>query len=110
MKVSRSGFYGYLTRAGQEPPAREREDGTLTEQLKAIFEENSKRYGSPRIHAELRKRQVICSLRRVERLMRQAGLYAVPKCKRRRRKSPETLLETANLLVPRPAIVAANQV
>lgn len=110
MKVSRSGFYDYLTRVGQEPTAREREEGVLTEQIKAIFEENSGRYGSPRIHAELRRRQVVCSLRRVKRLMRQAGLYALPKCTYKRRKTPEVPLETGNLLVPKPPIVTVNQI
>ncbi len=110
MNVSRSGFYDYLARVGQGPTARERKDGVLTEQIKAIFEENSRRYGSPRIHAELRKRQVVCSLRRVKRLMRLAGLYALPKCTYKRRKTPEVLLETANLLVSKPTIVTANQV
>jgi len=110
MKVSRSGFYDYLTRVGRGPTAREREDGVLTEQIKAIFEENRRRYGSPRIHAELRKRQVVCSLRRVKRLMRQAGLYALPKRTYKRRKTPEVPLETVNLLAPKPTIVTANQI
>jgi putative transposase len=110
MNVSRSGFYDYLARVGQGPTVREREDGVLTEQIKAIFEENSRRYGSPRIHAELRKRQVVCSLRRVKRLMRLAGLYALPKRTYKRRKTPEVPLETANLLVSKPTIVTANQV
>lgn len=110
MNVSRSGFYGYLARADHGPTARKQEDGALLGQIKAIFEESSKRYGSPRIHAELRKRQVVCSLRRVKRLMREAGIYAVPKRKYRHRKTPGVLLETTNLLVPKPDIVAANQV
>lgn len=82
----------------------------LLEQIKVIFEENSKRYCSPRIHTELRKRRVVCSLRRIERLMRQTGIYALPTRKYKRRKSLETYLETANLLIPKPDIVAANQV
>ncbi len=42
--------------------------------------------------------------------MRQAGLYAVPERKYKRRKTPEVLLETANLLIPKLNIVEANQV
>ena len=110
MKVSRSGFYDYLARAGQGATAREREEGVLTEQIKAIFEENRRRYGSPRVHAELRKRQVVCSLRRVKRLMRLAGLHALPKRAYKRRKTPGVLVKTANLLVPKPPIVTVNQV
>ena len=110
MRVSRSGFYNYLTRVCKGPSKREREDAALLKQIGAIFEESSKRYGSPRIHAELRKRHAVCSLKRVKRLMRQAGLYAVPERKYKRRKTPEVSLETANLLIPRPDIVGANQV
>ena len=110
MNVSRSGFYGFLGRVHREPSVRERADASLLEQISVIFEESHKRYGSPRIHAELRKRQAVCSLRRVKRLMREAGLYAVPKRKRKHRNPPEVLPETTNLLIPKPEIVAANQV
>lgn len=110
MKVSRSGFYSYLARVHQKPSVREQENASLLVQIEVIFEESSKRYGSPRVHAELRKRRVVCSLRRVKRLMRQAGLYALPKRKYKHRKTPNALLETTNLLAPRPEIVNANQV
>lgn len=110
MNVSRSGFYGFLGRVHREPSERKQADESLREQISVIFRESYKRYGSPRIHAELQKRQVVCSLRRVKRLMREAGIYAVPKRKHEHRKTPEVLLETTNLLVPKPDIVAANQV
>lgn len=110
MKVSRSGFYSYLARVHQKPSVREQENASLLAQIEVIFEESSKRYGSPRVHAELRKRRVVCSLRRVKRLMRQAGLYALPKRKYKHRKTPNALLKTTNLLAPRPEIVNANQV
>lgn len=42
--------------------------------------------------------------------MRQAGIYALSKRKHKHRKTPEVLLETTNLLIPKPNIVAANQV
>lgn len=88
----------------------ERDAAALLEQITDIFEASSKRYGSPRIHAELRKCGIICSLKRVKRLMRQAGIYALPKRKYQRRKTPQTLRATANLLVPKPEITSANQV
>jgi transposase InsO family protein len=110
MNVSRSGFYGHLTRVHRGPSLRKREDAALLEQIKAIFEESSKRYGSPRIHVELRKRRIVCSLRRVKRLMRETGMYALVGRKHKHRKIPEALPETANLLAPKPTIVAANQV
>lgn len=110
MNVSRSGIYGYLVRFHRESSERERLNASLLEQISVIFEESCKRYGSPRIHAELRKRRVVCSLKRVKRLMREAGLYAVPERKYKRRKIPETLLKTANLLIPKLDIAEVNQV
>jgi len=110
MGVSRSGFYDYLERKLREPSGREQEEALLQKQISDIFEASAKRYGSPRIHAELQKCGVVCSLKRVKRLMREAGMYALPKRKYWRRKTPETLLATANLLVPKPEITCANQV
>jgi putative transposase len=110
MGVSRSGFYDYLARRERGPSDREQKDVALLMHVKTVFEESLKRYGSPRIHAELRKRRVICSLKRIKRLMRQAGIYAVTERKYKRRKTSEACLKATNLLAPRPDIVAANQV
>jgi putative transposase len=70
--VSRSGFHAWASRP---PSARAREDARLTERIREIHAENLKVYGSPRIHAELRLGDgVRVGRKRVERLMRQAGL------------------------------------
>ncbi|HSL70019.1 MAG TPA: IS3 family transposase, partial [Longimicrobiales bacterium] len=45
-------------------------------QIRAIYQENKRRYGSPRVHDELRARQIRCSENQVARLMREAGLRA----------------------------------
>ncbi len=70
--VSRSGFHAWVTR---RPSARALEDARLTERISAIHREHREVYGSPRIHAEL----VLgdgerLGRKRVERLMRAAGL------------------------------------
>ncbi len=62
LTVSRSGFYDYLARKSQGPSAREQQNAQLVEKIKAIHDESEKRYGSPRIHAELKKQQLSCSL------------------------------------------------
>ena len=76
--VSRSGFHAWERRP---PSPRALEDERLTERIGEIHAANRKVYGSPRIHAEL----VLADgervgRKRVERLMRQAGLSGlVPK-------------------------------
>ena len=80
--VSRSGFHAWKTRA---PSARELQDERLTERIGAIHRENRGVYGSPRIHAELRLADgVRVGRKRVERLMRQAGISGLIARKRAR--------------------------
>lgn len=71
--VSRSGFYA----AGRRPvAARVAEDARLAVQIAAIHRASRRRYGSPRVHAELRAGGHCTSRKRVARLMRRAGLAA----------------------------------
>jgi putative transposase len=78
--VSRSGFHAW---AGREPSARALEDERLTERIREIHSENRCVYGSPRIHAELAMADgVRVGRKRVERLMRQAGITGVVARKR----------------------------
>jgi transposase InsO family protein len=73
LAVSRSGYYAW--REGREG-ARELANRVMAEQIKELFEAKRQRYGSPRITAELRRQGQGCNHKRVERLMRQAGLKA----------------------------------
>jgi transposase InsO family protein len=76
--VSRPGFYASQAR----PPApRHGADARLGVEIVAIHAETRQRYGSPRVHAELRDRGHQVSRKRVARLMRAHGL-----CARRRRR------------------------
>ena len=82
LEVSRSGFHAWAKR---EPSARALEDERLTERIREIHRENRKVYGSPRIHAELRLADgVRVGRKRVERLMRQAGITGLVRRKRGR--------------------------
>jgi transposase InsO family protein len=76
--VSRAGFYAWHTRP---PAARRQADQRLGVEIQAIHAETRQRYGSPRVHAELRDRGHQVGRKRVARLMRQHGL-----CARRRRR------------------------
>jgi transposase InsO family protein len=70
--VSRSGYHAWERRP---PSPRLREDVALTEWIGRIHELSLKTYGSPRVHAELRLDHGIhVGRKRVERLMRRAGL------------------------------------
>jgi putative transposase len=80
--VSRSGFYDWLHRA---PSNRALSDAWLVERIKAIHAANRGVYGARRIHAELRLAEGIrVGRKRVERLMRQAGLSGLITKKRGR--------------------------
>ena len=107
--MARSSYYHWRTRREREPSERERKNAELSEKIRAVFEKNKARYGSPRIHAELKKQQVACSLGRVKRLMRREGLYAISS-KKVRTKRERCELETRNLLLEQPRPSAINQV
>lgn len=79
--VSRSGYYGWERRP---PSARPLADAELTGLIREIHGKFRKVYGSPRIHAELRMAYGIrVSRKRVERLMREAGISGLMKRRRK---------------------------
>jgi putative transposase len=83
LKVSRSGFHAW---AAREPSPRTVADARLSGRIAEIHTRSLKTYGSPRVHAELRLEDgVRVGRKRVERLMRLAGLSG--QLKRRRGKT-----------------------
>lgn len=83
LKVTRSGYYAWRKRPASE---REQANQALVEQIRRVFQSSRHSYGSPRIHAYLRRHGVLCGHNRVARLMRLEGLAA----RKRRRRSPVT--------------------
>lgn len=75
LRVSRSGFYAW--RRGGEGK-RKQADRRLLVEVRAVFRQHRRRYGSPRIHRELRTDKRPVSRKRIARLMREAGLRARP--------------------------------
>jgi putative transposase len=57
-----------------DPSLRRRTDAELLAEIAAIHDRSGGTYGSPRVHATLRRRGICVSRKRVERLMREAGL------------------------------------
>jgi putative transposase len=80
LEVAESGYYAWLH---AQPSARQQADKALLSDIQAIYQQNRRLYGSPRIHAELKKRGWSCSRKRVARLMRQAHLRSVRQRARR---------------------------
>ena len=67
---------GYCAWAGRAESARAADDRTLAAEIRAAYEASRGRYGSPRVHAELRARGRRIGRKRVARLMRGMGLAA----------------------------------
>jgi putative transposase len=74
LEVSRSGFYDWRARRQRPATAREREQQLLVAAITVEHIASKKRYGSPRIHAELQDQGWCVGVNRVERLMRRHGL------------------------------------
>lgn len=72
--VSRSAYYAWLA---AEPSVRERELGDLTPAIVAIFWRHRRRYGARRIAEELKDRSIVCSARRVAKVLKMQGLRAI---------------------------------
>ncbi len=73
LNVSESGFYAWRKRPTCQ---RKREDAQLSPLIRQVFTAHRGRYGSPRLHAELKDQGKSISRKRVARLMREAGLGA----------------------------------
>ncbi|MGX1274888.1 IS3 family transposase [Streptomyces phaeoluteigriseus] len=72
-----SSTYYRWRQAEKDPCERIRQDTELTGQIRQIHQDSGGIYGSPRIHAVLKRAGVHVGRKRVERLMRQAGLAGI---------------------------------
>jgi hypothetical protein len=90
--VSVSTFYGWVARRRHASP-RDIEETWLGEQIQRIHASSDKAYGSPKVWAQLRREGIRVSRKRVEQLMRQAGLQA---------RSSATASAPAPAATPRP--------
>jgi putative transposase len=71
--VSRQGYYAFQATDRSERISAEVK---LQHDVRAVFDKNRGRYGSPRIHEQLRRDGIRVSKRRIERVMRALGLVA----------------------------------
>ena len=71
--VSRGGYYEFIER---KPSKRALENEVLVKEIKKTHKNSRGLYGSPRLHAELRKQGQKCSRKRVSKLMKQEKIQA----------------------------------
>jgi putative transposase len=74
LKVSASGFYGWLDRPMSQ---RQKANVALSAQIRQAFVASDETYGIPRIRAELMDAGMVASRKRIARLMRQEHLRGV---------------------------------
>lgn len=108
LRVSPSGYYAWLDRPES---TRGREDRRLAAHVRAAHTRSHGTYGVRRLHAELADEGVRVGRDRIRRLMRQAGLEAKPR--RRRRswpRSPGGAVDAPNVLGRRFAVERPDEV
>ncbi|MEJ8646084.1 IS3 family transposase [Streptomyces sp. MS1.HAVA.3] len=72
-----SSTYYRWRRAEIQPCERRRQDAELTGKIREVHDESGGIYGSLRVHAVLKREGVHVGRKRVERLMREAGLTGI---------------------------------
>lgn len=107
LRVTRSGFYAWQ---GRPESTHTRRDRQLRVLVHASFDASRQRYGSPRIHEDLREQHEPASRKRVVRLMQEDGLVA----RARKRYTCTTMSDhdqpvAANLLDRQFEAAAVNQ-
>ncbi len=81
LNVSKSGYYDWF---GRPASPRDQDNELLLKKIEKIHDESRRTYGSPRIHAELTLGLGLSvNLKRVARLMREAGIQGLYRRRRR---------------------------
>ncbi|MCT2544097.1 IS3 family transposase [Streptomyces atratus] len=99
LTVSRTAFYARRT---GKPGPRAVRDAVLTQKITEVHEKSRGTYGSPRVHAVLKREGAGCGRRRVARLMRAAGLQG----RHRRRRHLTTIPDPRAAM--RPGLVVRD--
>jgi transposase InsO family protein len=73
LRVSRAGYYKYL---GRKLSATKQYNEILIKKIRLIHKKSKEIYGSPRIHAELKRQGEKCSRKRVRKIMKKYGIQA----------------------------------
>ena len=95
LDVPRSTYYQSLDKTISK---REQENNELTEQIIEIHTASNKRYGAPKIHRKLQRKGYKVGIKRVQRLMKKAGIRSIVVKRFRPTPSKEKITERDNLL------------
>ncbi len=104
--VSPSGFYDWQDRGLS---SRALEDEVLVEAIKGLHVGHKRNYGAPRVHRALRNQDVICSKRRVNRLMKANGIRSTYHASRANRRAGGYAEVSMNVLGAAPKALSAGQ-
>ena len=80
LETSRSGYYDWLKNSAARKE-RKKQREKLVEAIRRIHEESGGTYGSPRILRVLRSEGIKCGKHRLEKLMREEGIFGKQKRK-----------------------------
>lgn len=105
--VSASGFYAWRERPKSR---RSIEDERLMAKIRTTYDESRETYGSPRVHAALRRAGEPVGRRRIERLMRENGLQACSARQYRRLPGLGRLYSSVDNRVHELTVTRADQV
>ncbi|MEZ0472998.1 IS3 family transposase, partial [Luteimonas salinilitoris] len=105
--VSPSGYYAWRRRPASP---RSVDDAQVLEKIRAVHRDSRQTYGSPRVHATLRRQGEAIGRRRVERLMREENLRACSARLYRRRPGLARFLSSVESRAHRVETCRANQV
>ena len=74
LQVSRSGYYSWQSRSESKQSQRRK---SVKSDIREVHQEKHKQnFGSPRVHKELKKKGILCSEKRVAKVMKDAGIQA----------------------------------
>lgn len=106
-EVSAGGYYAWCARG---PSDRSIRDAELLLEIRRVFKESKKRYGSPRIHAQLVREGLEVGRRRVARIMRENGIRAVAENKNKAKPWKSTQYADAQNKIKDIDLTGINQV
>ncbi|OWZ82637.1 IS3 family transposase [Natranaerobius trueperi] len=93
--VSKSTYYH---KSNHVESNRDKENRKLTEEIIKIHNDSNKRYGAPKIHAILKIKGYKVSLKRVQRIMKKAGIRSIVRKKFKPYPNKQKVVERENIL------------